>query len=121
LLRLTFISDQIKASVKHLIQNLKRNNSKAITLSVDSGNNIESATIFLGIEECTPEVLPDQKGKFTQKLRVQVRGVGMDGDGINVTPALALAARILYSSFEDFFKCIDCRRGNRDKLFICNF
>lgn len=91
LLCLIYISDQIKASAKLLIQNLKKNNIQPIMLTGDSGNTAESVANFLGIEEYISEVLPDQKGHYIEKLRDQGRVVGMVGDGINDAPALALA------------------------------
>jgi cation transport ATPase len=58
------MSDQIKASLKYLIQNLKRNNIQPIVLAADSSNTTEPVTNFLEIEEYTSEVLPDQKGIY---------------------------------------------------------
>jgi len=89
------MSDQIKASLKYLVQILKRNNIQRVMLTGVSSNKAESLANVLGIEEYTSEVLPDQTGIYIQKLRVRGRVVGMVGDGINDTPALALTAEIL--------------------------
>ena len=59
-----------------------------------TGDNKKTANYIaenLGIDECYSEVMPDQKDEIITNLKNQGKTVGMVGDGINDSPALARA------------------------------
>lgn len=85
------LQDEIKDYALDTIQTLKKNKIDVIMVT---GDNHSSATFFgmkLGIDRIFHDILPEDKEKIIQDLRVQGKVVAMVGDGINDAPALASA------------------------------
>lgn len=85
------ISDQIKATSKQAIEDLK---SMGIDLYMLTGDNEATARAIAketGIDKFKAEVLPHDKADFIKELQAQGKVVAMVGDGINDSTALALA------------------------------
>jgi Cu+-exporting ATPase len=85
------IADPIKATTPEAIQMLKSKGLKLVMVSGDHQGTAQFVANKLGIEEVFANVLPDQKGQIVKKLQAQGRKVAMAGDGVNDSPALALA------------------------------
>lgn len=84
-------ADPIKTNAKLAIQ---RMNELGIEVAMITGDNKETAQIVatqLGIERVFPEVLPQDKASYVQKLQREGKFVAMVGDGVNDAPALAQA------------------------------
>ncbi len=85
------IEDQIKATSKEAIGNLK---NLGIEVYMLTGDNMATATAIaqmVGISHFKAEVLPQQKAEFIQQLQADGKVVAMVGDGINDSTALAQA------------------------------
>ena len=85
------ISDQLKASSKAAIQELKSMGIEVYMLTGDNKNSAEAVAKAVGIEHFEAEVLPEQKAAFIKKLQAEGKVVAMTGDGINDSAALAQA------------------------------
>jgi P-type Cu+ transporter len=85
------IADRVKQSTPEAIHALKAEGLGVVMLTGDWKWGAEQVAKQLGIDEVYAEVLPQGKGEVVKKLRAEGRVVGMAGDGINDTPALALA------------------------------
>lgn len=85
------IADQIKVGSKSAVQELQ---GQGITVYMLTGDNPETAKIVageVGIEHYQAEVLPSEKADFIKQLQAEGKIVGMIGDGINDSQALAQA------------------------------
>ena len=85
------IADIIKNTSKSAIDELKSLNIKTVMLTGDNKKTANYIAENLGIDECYSEVMPDQKDEIITNLKNQGKTVGMVGDGINDSPALARA------------------------------
>jgi len=85
------IADQIKATTKVALDELKREGIQVVMLTGDHRATAEAVARRLGITEVEAQVLPDQKSAVVQRLKAQGRTVAMAGDGVNDAPALAAA------------------------------
>jgi P-type Cu+ transporter len=85
------LSDKVKPESVEAIAELHRQNLHTVILT---GDNISNAKLIAGevnIDEVIAEVLPDQKAGKIKELQRTGKRVGMVGDGINDSPALAQA------------------------------
>ncbi len=85
------IADELKDSSKKAIENLQQ---QGIEVHMLTGDNYETASAIshqVGITQFKAEVLPQQKAEYIQQLQQQGKVVGMVGDGINDSTALAQA------------------------------
>ncbi len=85
------ISDQIKVNSAQAIQALQ---AMGIDLYMLTGDNEAAAKAIAeqtGLQHYQAEVLPQQKADFVKKLQQEGKIVGMVGDGINDSTALATA------------------------------
>ena len=62
-----------------------------IRLTGDNRRTALAVARQLGIEHVEADVLPDEKSAVVQRYKTQGEVVGMAGDGVNDTPALAAA------------------------------
>ncbi|MEZ5344413.1 MAG: heavy metal translocating P-type ATPase [Pyrinomonadaceae bacterium] len=86
------LSDEIKPSAAHLIQELER--LKVIPVML-TGDNIAPARLVaekIGIKRVNAELLPEDKLRMIRELMEEFKVVGMVGDGVNDAPALAASA-----------------------------
>jgi len=85
------VTDPIKASTPHALEELKRSGLRIVMLTGDSRRTAEAVGRRLGIDEVIAEALPDEKLRVVERLQSEGRRVAMAGDGINDSPALAKA------------------------------
>lgn len=85
------IADQIKGSAQEAIKAVHKLGTQIYMLT---GDNAQTAAVIanqVGIKHFKAEVMPSDKGEFVQKLQEKGKLVGMVGDGINDSHALAQA------------------------------
>jgi len=85
------IADKVKASSKQAVQKLQ---SMGIEVYMFTGDNIQTATAVarqVGIGGFKGEAMPQDKAEFVRQLQSEGKVVGMVGDGINDSHALAQA------------------------------
>jgi Cu+-exporting ATPase len=85
------ISDTIKPTSKHAVEELKKMNLRVIMVSGDNYKAAKAIAEEVGIEEVHAEVLPEEKVGIVSKYQEQNLKVVFVGDGINDSPALAKA------------------------------
>lgn len=85
------IADPIKETTKQAITALHKDGIRVVMLTGDNRTSAEAVARILNIDEVEAEVLPEDKGKFVQRLKDKGRVVAMAGDGVNDAPALATA------------------------------
>jgi P-type Cu2+ transporter len=64
---------------------------RILLLSGDARAPVEAIARLVGVDEAIAEVLPENKADVVRRLKAQGRKVAMVGDGINDSPALAVA------------------------------
>ncbi|EGD33894.1 MULTISPECIES: heavy metal translocating P-type ATPase [unclassified Capnocytophaga] len=90
-LALIFIADQVKDSSAKAIKALQK---QGIEVYMLTGDNLQTANIIaqkVGISHVKAQVKPADKQDFVKELQAQGKIVGMVGDGINDSQALAQA------------------------------
>lgn len=85
------IADPIKVTTKSAIAALHKVGLRVVMLTGDNHTSAEAVARLLDIDEVEAEVLPEDKGKFVQRLQSAGHIVAMAGDGVNDAPALATA------------------------------
>lgn len=90
-LGLLAFTDQIKASAKETIKKLNSLNIKTMMITGDNKGAAKNVASLLGITEFRAEVLPQDKSRIIEELKLNGEIVAMVGDGINDAPALASA------------------------------
>lgn len=83
------IEDKLKDTSKLAVKNLK---DRGIQIHMLTGDNEKTASVIaedLGIEFYKSEVMPSDKADYVKKLQAEGKIVGMVGDGINDSQALA--------------------------------
>jgi len=85
------ISDPIKPTSAHAIQELKQMGVTVYLLTGDNPQTASAVAAKVGIKHFKAGVLPADKEKFIQELQEQGLIVAMVGDGINDSQALARA------------------------------
>ncbi|MCD6307539.1 MAG: cadmium-translocating P-type ATPase, partial [Candidatus Latescibacteria bacterium] len=85
------VSDEEKPGAEQAIRRLHDLGVETVMLTGDNRAAAVTVARRVGIDRVVADVLPDQKEAEVRKLRSENRIVGMVGDGINDSPALALA------------------------------
>lgn len=85
------IADKIKKSSKAAISQLKQMGLEVYMFTGDNEQTAAAVARQVGIEHYTAEALPQDKYDFVKKLQAERKVVGMVGDGINDSQALAQA------------------------------
>ena len=83
------IADQIKASSKEAIQQLKQMDIEIYMVTGDNEKTAAAVSKKVGIKNFKSEVFPSEKAAFVKELQQQGKKVAMVGDGINDSEALA--------------------------------
>jgi len=85
------ISDQIKQTSVHAIQEMQQMGIRLFMLTGDNEATAKAIAEQTGIQHYKAEVLPQHKADFVKELQQQGHVVAMVGDGINDSTALATA------------------------------
>lgn len=85
------VSDPIKMTTPHAIQELHSLGISLVMLTGDQTATAQSVAKKLQIDQVYANVNPTDKGKIVQKLKNEKYTVAMAGDGINDSPAIAEA------------------------------
>lgn len=85
------ITDEIKATSKKAISNLKAMGIELYMLTGDNYFTAKAIAEKVGISDFIAEVMPQDKADFVTKLQKEGKIVAMVGDGINDSTALATA------------------------------
>lgn len=85
------IHDKVKATSKEAIKQLKDSGIAVYMLTGDNSKTAAAISQAVGIEHYKSEVLPSDKANFIKALQREGKVVGMVGDGINDSHALAQA------------------------------
>lgn len=87
------IGDAVRDEARSAIQTLHDSGvGKIVMLSGDNQQTVDTIARQVGIDDAKGELLPEQKVKEVQDLLSQHRHVGMIGDGLNDSPAMATAS-----------------------------
>ncbi len=84
-------TDPVKETSASAVQNLRRLGIKIVMVTGDHQKTARAVAKQIGIDEVMAEVLPQEKAKIVRRYQDEGRIVAMAGDGINDSPALALA------------------------------
>ncbi|MDP4083279.1 MAG: cation-translocating P-type ATPase [Bacillota bacterium] len=85
------ISDQVRPEAAETVKQLIANGKKVIMLTGDNERTASFVANEIGIDEYYASLLPEQKVQKLKELQSKGFKVGMVGDGINDTPAIATA------------------------------
>lgn len=85
------ISDPIKNSTREALAYFRKKNINIIMLTGDNITTAKAVANKLDIKNVKADLLPEQKNKIIKALQKQGHIVAMAGDGINDSPALAVA------------------------------
>ncbi len=85
------ITDKVKETSKQAIQSLKKMGIEPIMLTGDNESSAAIVAKKVGISQFSASMLPSEKADYIEKLQKDGNTVGMVGDGINDSHALALA------------------------------
>ncbi len=85
------LSDNLKPESAVAIAELHSQNLQTVMLTGDSRNTARTIAAQVNIDEVIAEVLPEEKANRIKDLQKTGKRVGMVGDGINDSPALAQA------------------------------
>lgn len=85
------LSDTIKESAVKAVEELKKLGIEVFMITGDNINVANAVGAKIGIENIIAEVLPEDKAKEIMNIKSKGKIVGMVGDGINDSPALAAA------------------------------
>lgn len=91
LLAILAITDEIKPSSKVAVQRLKELDIDVYMLTGDNQQTAAAVAQQVGLTDYSAEVMPSDKSEFIKDLQKQGKIVGMVGDGINDSEALAQA------------------------------
>ena len=84
-------SDEIRETAPEAVTELKRMGVDVYLLSGDNPERAGKVASEVGIGNVISGVLPDRKHEYIKALQAEGRKVAMVGDGINDSPALAVA------------------------------
>ena len=88
---LVSVTDPIKSSTPAAIRELHNAGLKVIMVTGDNTKTAQAVAAQLEIDDVVADVLPEQKAQIVKQYKQQGLTVAMAGDGINDSPALALA------------------------------
>lgn len=89
LLGLVEVSDPLRPEIPGIINNLKKLNLQTILLTGDRQETADALAAEAGISQVRAHLLPADKLTVIEELQKAGNSVGMVGDGINDSPALA--------------------------------
>jgi P-type Cu2+ transporter len=84
-------SDALRPEAKQTVQDLQAMGIQVALLTGDRAPIAQKIAAELGIDRVFAEVLPTHKATIIQQLQADSQTVAMVGDGLNDTPALAVA------------------------------
>lgn len=84
-------ADEIRETAPEAVSELKRMGLDVYILSGDKPERATRVAAEVGVENVISGVLPDRKHEHIKALQAEGRKVAMVGDGINDSPALAVA------------------------------
>ncbi|MFR0796008.1 MAG: HAD-IC family P-type ATPase [Oscillospiraceae bacterium] len=85
------IADTRKSEAAAVVAQLRAAGKEVWMMTGDHARTAEAIAAEVGIDHVLSEVRPDEKAAAIERLRAQGKTVCMVGDGINDTPALAVA------------------------------
>jgi Cd2+/Zn2+-exporting ATPase len=86
------VADRPREASRDAVAILRRQGvDSVVLLTGDSSATAAAIAADLGINEVRAELMPDEKAKAIEELRVRYGPVAMVGDGVNDAPALATA------------------------------
>lgn len=86
------VSDPIRPEAADVLRRLRAAGfTRQVMLTGDGRHTAATVAAQLGITEFAAQILPHQKAEYIKKLQAEGRTVVMVGDGINDSPAMALA------------------------------
>lgn len=85
------VTDKIKVSSEQAVKQLKEMGISVYMLTGDNEKTAEAVSKIVGITEFRAGMLPSEKAEFIKSLQNEGKIVGMVGDGINDSQALATA------------------------------
>jgi len=85
------LADTIKESALEAVKELKRMGIEVVMITGDNAKAAKAVGSKIGIDNIIAEVLPEDKAKEVVNIKSKGKTVGMVGDGINDSPALAAA------------------------------
>ena len=88
---LIVIEDSLRPDAVQAVRQLQDSGLEVALLTGDRSEVAQAIARMLNITQIFSEIKPDQKAQIIQSLQQQDKTVGMVGDGINDTPALAQA------------------------------
>ena len=90
--RIVAVADRPREASRDAVEILRRQGvDSVVMLTGDSSATAAAIATDLGISEVRAELMPDEKVKAIEELRVRYGSVAMVGDGVNDAPALATA------------------------------
>lgn len=90
-LGLIAVADTLKEQAEGVVKGLKDEGIEVIMLTGDNERTAKAIGLKAGIDRIIANVLPGDKAKVIKELQSEGKVVGMVGDGINDSPALAQA------------------------------
>ncbi len=88
---LVAVADPVKPTTASAINRLQDDGVKVVMLTGDNQLTAEAVAGRLGVSEVVAGVLPDEKAAVVRRYQAGGTVVAMAGDGVNDSPALALA------------------------------
>lgn len=85
------LTDEIKQTSAQAISQLQKMGIEVYMLTGDNAISAQAISRKVGINHCKAGVLPNEKAQFIKELQANGKKVGMVGDGINDSAALAQA------------------------------
>ena len=85
------VSDEEKPEAKTAVSALKKMGIEPVMLTGDNEQTASAIAVKVGIKQISAGVMPEKKESVVAESRKKGEIVGMVGDGINDSPALALA------------------------------
>ena len=85
------VSDQVKPDAKEVVDSLYELDIEPVMLTGDNKRAASAIASSVGISNVVAEILPEKKESLIREYQIKGNCVGMVGDGINDSPALARA------------------------------
>ncbi|MDY6934858.1 MAG: heavy metal translocating P-type ATPase [Spirochaetota bacterium] len=85
------VADRLKPDSREAVSDLQRHGLKVVMLTGDNIKTADSMAVQVNINEVISDVRPEDKSSIIKDLQDRGQRVGMVGDGINDSPALAQA------------------------------